>query len=319
MANSALPSLKSVFGSNSALSFLTMVADLTDIHCHVTQLDRTSLPTILSRCRQAGIYNIIAVSETIDDAPNVIELAKSFGESQEKARIFAGVGLHPVQNIPSVSDASHAESQQKTFRTVILADVPPMIKFIKRHSSKLVCIGEIGLDYSPHILSSPFNPPGYSQDEIKSIQKDVFKSQIEVSQELNLPLNIHSRSAGHHAISTLRECNQIEYSAVLHAFDGNVKYALAGVQHGYMFSVPPSIVRSDSFKKLVKNVPLTHLLLETDAPALGPTKGTDNTPENLIVSLKEVAKVKGVSMEIVNQMMVENTAKVFGARMQVRT
>lgn len=85
-------------------------------------------------------------------------------------------------------------------------------------------------------------------------------------QELGLAVNVHSRSAGHHAIALLQEAGVNR--AVLHAFDGKAHYAEQGAALGYYFSVPPSVVRSPHMQKMVKRLPLDSLLLETDAPAL---------------------------------------------------
>jgi TatD DNase family protein len=98
----------------------------------------------------------------------------------------------------------------------------------------------------------------------------------------------------------------------MHAFDGKAGSAAPAVEAGYFFSVPPSVTRSRQKQKLVKQLPLSCLLLETDAPVLGPSPEERNEPGNLTVSLQVVAEIKDVPQEQVREAVVENTARLYG-------
>ena len=123
-------------------------------------------------------------------------------------------------------------------------------------------------------------------------------------------MNIHSRSAGRHAIALLLENNAERVQ--MHAFDGKSGAALPAVEAGYFFSIPPSVVRSRQKQKLVKQLPLSCLLLETDSPVLGPSSKERNEPANIWQSVKTIAALKDVSEEAVLAAVSENTEKLYG-------
>ena len=98
----------------------------------------------------------------------------------------------------------------------------------------------------------------------------------------------------------------------MHAFDGKASAALPAVDAGYFFSIPPSVARSRQKQKLVKNLPLTCILVETDSPVLGPEPNERNEPANIKVSIKTIAEIKNVSEEEVMEAVITNTAKLYG-------
>ena len=102
--------------------------------------------------------------------------------------------------------------------------------------------------------------------------RGIFSGFIDLALELDLPLNVHSRSAGRHTVRLLLERGARK--VLLHAFDGKASSALAAVEAGYFFSIPPSVVRSRQKQKLLKQLPVSCLLVETDSPVLGPFKRT---------------------------------------------
>ncbi len=103
----------------------------------------------------------------------------------------------------------------------------------------------------------------------------------------------------------------------LHAFDGKASTALPAVEAGYFFSIPPSVVRSRQKQKLVKHLPLTCLLVETDSPVLGPEPGARNEPANLLLAIRAIAEIKGLPEPSVAEAVSENAARLYGSLLSI--
>jgi len=253
---------------------------LVDTHAHICDSafdpDRDA---VLERARKAGVAAVVAVGETLADARRNLELARMHPNLRPAA------GLYP------------------TF--LDLGQAKEMENFIRSHRERLAAIGEVGLDFW-----------AVKEDEQKALQREIFRMFIDLSRELDLPLNVHSRSAGRHAVALLLENNAARVQ--MHAFDGKASVALPAVQAGYFFSVPPSIVRSRQKRKLVRHLPLSCLLAETDSPVLGPEPKTRNEPANLIHSIEAIARIKAVDVEAVAEAVVENARRLYGEMPVIR-
>jgi TatD DNase family protein len=247
---------------------------IVDTHTHICDssfdADRGE---VLDRAGDAGVAAVIAVGENIADARRNIELA------DKHPMIRPAAGLYPT-----ILDLAKSEEMQS---------------FIRNERLKLVAIGEVGLDFWV-----------VKEESQKALQKEILKGFINLAKELDLPLNIHSRSAGRHAVALLLECGASRVQ--MHAFDGKASAALAAVEAGYFFSIPPSVVRSRQKQKLVKHLPLSCLLVETDSPVLGPDPKQRNEPANVIISIKAIAELKGIAEEAVIEAVTENTRRLYG-------
>lgn len=186
-----------------------------DGHCHLSAEEFEDDRNILiSDAKNAGVKGIVVVSEFQKNFEDVISLSNQYPDF-----IYPCLGLHPIQ----IGNKSVTLEEYEACKDVIL-----------EHRSLLRGIGEIGLDFTPRYIKTP---------EDKVIQKEVFRKQISLAKEFDLPVNVHSRSAGRPVINLLIEegANKV----LLHAFDGKPSVAMQGVEAGFFFSIPPSIIRSE--------------------------------------------------------------------------
>ena len=247
---------------------------LVDTHAHLcSKVFDHDLPEVIDRAQQAGIGVILIVGETLADARRNVALAAEY------PCLKAAAGLYP----------EYAD----------IGEAARMIEFIRSMPGHFYAIGEVGLDFWIA-----------GEDADREVQREVFKQFIKIAGELDLPLNVHSRSAGRHTVAMLLENKALRVQ--LHAFDAKAAAALPAVEAGYFFSIPPSIVRSRQKQKLVKQLPLSCLLLESDCPVLGPDRAQRNEPANALLALQAIAEIKDISCEEVHEAVRENTWKLYG-------
>ncbi len=247
---------------------------IVDVHAHLCDSsfdeDRAE---VLARAWAAGVVGIVAVGEDLADARRNLELAEIH------PMLLPAAGLYPT-----VLDMEQAEEMEG---------------FIRENRDGLVAIGEVGLDY--WIVK---------EESERALQREIFGRFVDLSAKLGLPLNVHARSAGRHAVAFLLDRGARK--VLMHAFDGKAAAALPALEAGYFFSIPSSVVRSRQKQKLVKRLPLSHLLLETDSPVLGPTPDVRNEPANIVMAAETVAGIKNIPVDEVIETVYDNTRRLFG-------
>ena len=247
---------------------------LIDVHCHLTAPEfEGRVREVVEKSVKAGVKAIITSGLGYEDGLKALEIS-------DYRIVYPSLGVSPY----------------------MLEGYEQVIELISRESRRIVAIGEVGLDYWR-----------VRDDEGRDRQRRVFREFIELSKSLDLPLIIHSRSAGKYALEILFEMKAER--VIMHAFDGAAKHAVKAVERGYMFSIPPSIARSQQKRNLVKRIPLENLLLESDSPVLSPVAGQVNYPWNILVSAEWIGKIKGVSIEKVIEVTGRNAAEILDLRL----
>jgi TatD DNase family protein len=171
-----------------------------------------------------------------------------------------------------------------------------MLSFIEDHVTDIVGIGEAGLDY--HYFTS---------NAERNRQIEVFKKVIELADRYNKPLVIHGREAEDIALGLSGQLDKV----IFHCYGGSLETMRNIVDVGHFISVPTLVCFSEHHQEIAKEVPLEHMLLETDSPYLSPRKGR-NEPAFVLDSLPWIEKIKGIEKIDIMDTTRRNTIKVFG-------
>ncbi|MFX1451058.1 MAG: TatD family hydrolase [Promethearchaeota archaeon] len=243
---------------------------LIDCHCHLEEEEfDKDRKEVIERARNAGVL-MITSGVGLEYAEKALKIASEFED------VYACAGFGPYDT----------------------EDPSNVIEFIRKNKNKLVGIGEVGLDFW-----------WVKEQDKRDITKKNFLKFINLGNELEIPLIIHSRSAGRQTIEILIQENA--QMVQMHAFDGKASYAMKGVEKGFMFSIPTSVVRSAQKQKLVKRLPIENLLLETDSPVLGVDPKSRNEPCFLIEGAKKIAEIKSISLEKIIDKTTNNAKDLF--------
>ena len=248
-----------------------------DSHAHI-QLDRfdSDRSVVIERAKNSQVSIILVVGFDISTSHLAVELADRYDH------IYATVGLHP-------HDAKRFTPQ--TLREIALLAEHP----------KVVALGEMGLDY--HRNLSP-----------KSVQKRVFKEQLDLATQLDLPIVVHNRNAFDDILSILENHSQLT-GGVLHCFSENTKSMDRVIDVGFHIGIggPVTYKKSQDLKQVVKVMPADSFLIETDCPWLAPQlrRGKRNEPAYITEIATKIAELRQVTIESVGQTSSQNFRKLF--------
>jgi TatD DNase family protein len=270
---------------------------LTDTHCHL-YLDKYDhdRQDVISRAKNAGIVRILIPGLDLVSSREAIQLA----ESDEC--LFAGVGFHPTE-LKSINDEAFS-----------------MILDFARHS-KVMAIGEIGLDYY------------WIKDEgDRLLQRETFEQQLNIASSINKPVIIHMREEqdkwhGQASedliriltrwISELSNTNHplLHRPGVFHAFNGTLETAQKVMELGFKIGIagPVTYKNAEEKRGIISQLPLDQVLIETDSPFLTPVphRGKRNEPAFVREIADKIAYIKSNNLEEVADITTRNAAQLF--------
>lgn len=245
-------------------------------HSHVNMLRETNIDEAIQNAIDNKIVTIVP-SSSVQDIFDTDKFIKKYND------VYGYVGVFP--------------EEVKEFTDKTLSDMEEIIK----SNPKIIGIGEIGLDY-------------YWDKSFKELQKEVFIKQIEFANQMNLPLNIHSREAHLDTLEILKKYNK-NSTAIMHCFSGSLEFAKECIKEGIYIALGGVVTfkNAKKTKEVAKNIPLEYLLLETDDPYLAPVpfRGKENQPMYVKYVAEEIANLRGITPEEVAKTSTENAKKIF--------
>lgn len=261
-----------------------------DSHCHIdgTEFD-SDREEVISRAKDAGVEMMLVVgtgdATDFENFTRVVDLAENY------EKIFASIGVHP-------HDA-------KTFDD----DAESRLIELAKSSRKVIAWGEIGLDF-------------FYEHSAREIQKIVFRRQIRIARELDLPIIIHSRDADSETVEILmEECTNKNFrGGIMHCFGGTPQMAEKMMNIGFYISFAGNVTfkKAENLRESAKVVPLDKLLIETDSPYLAPVpyRGKRNEPAFVAETAKFLANFYNISLKDLAQATTENFLRLFRIQME---
>ena len=234
---------------------------LVDSHCHLDQF--ADADAVLAAAAQAGVEQVVAVSESADSMRTVLALKQQYPN-----QVLAGLGLHPAW----ITQATDAE----------LADA---LVYLAAHLSEADVLGEVGLDYK--WATSP---------EQQTQQQDVLAQQLDLAAQCGKPINLHSRRAQRQTLERAVEFRRhTKLNAQLHWFTQSKKLVRICRAESIYVSVGPSVLCDQQTQAVVAEIDRELLLLETDAPV--PIGGAAGHPARVAAVAAKLAELIGFTEE----------------------
>ena len=246
-----------------------------DTHCHIYyDKYQNDITDVINRAKDKNIKHIICVGVDLESSEKSIIL------SDQYESVFATVGYHPHES-----------------KLAVDSYLDKMLELLKH--PKAVAIGEIGLDY-------------YYKHSDKKTQIKVFREQLELAKDLDMPVVIHNRESDKDLYDNLK--NLKINNGVIHCYSSDIKYANKIFDLGLLVSFTGILTFSKSLQAVVKEIPLEKMMIETDSPYLTPIpfRGKRNEPHMVSLVAEKIAEIKNISIDEVAHVTTETAKNFFG-------
>ncbi|EOE6412422.1 TatD family hydrolase [Enterococcus hirae] len=249
-----------------------------DSHTHLNaEQFNDDIPETIERAKELGVTKMAVVGF---DTPTI---EKSLQLSHDYSNIYSIIGWHPTEAGSYTKDVEKKLQEQLTM-------------------PKAVALGEIGLDY-------------YWMEDPKEVQAEVFRRQIAIAKEMNLPISIHTREALADTYQILKEEDIRDIGGIMHSFSGDFEWAKRFLDLGMhiSFSGVVTFKKAQDVQEAATHVPLDRLLVETDAPYLAPVpyRGKRNEPGYTRYTVEKIAELRNLPVEEVALQTWKNAHRLF--------
>ena len=248
-----------------------------DSHAHIqlSQFDRDR-DAVLKHAHEAALSTILIIGFDVETSLGAIELA------DKHKNLYATVGMHPHDAKKLTPDVL------KTFRELV-------------NHPKVVALGEIGLDYYRNL-----SPP--------AVQKEAFVKQLDLAEEMEMPIIVHNRDA-YMDILPILEARGEKIQGVLHCFTGDVELMHRSLEIGFHIGIGGIVTypNAKDVQAVAKEIPLERLLIETDCPWLAPQswRGKRNEPAYVRAVAEKIAELRETSIATIGEITTQNFNRLF--------
>ena len=249
-----------------------------DTHAHYNdQAFDEDREKLIQSLPENGIDLVVNIGASLESTAESIKLAETY------PYFYASAGVHPSETA-ELNDQNLARLKEYT------------------NQKKVVAVGEIGLDY-------------YWDEPDREIQKVWFERQMEMAREINLPVIVHSRDAAKDTLDMMKAARAGEIGGVIHCFSYGVEMAREFLNMDFYLGIGGVLTfkNAKKLKEVAEYTPLDRIVLETDCPYMAPTpnRGKRNSSLNLPYVVEELARIKGLTVEEIEQATFENGKNLY--------
>lgn len=273
-----------------------------DTHSHLYFPEfKDDLEEVLNRCVENEVTTLITVGVDIKTSQISLDLAS------DKVKFYSTIGIHPHN--------AHEYLDDKKLET----DITELEKIYLSNPDKVIAVGECGLDYM--FESNPdFVPTGLTAEQLKKLQKKLFKAQLNLAKKYDLPLIIHCRDDRSKNSDNVDAWNDVleiagDYFGLLHCYSGKEEITKKALSTRYLFSFAATITypKNEYLREAVKIIPLGKIALETDCPFLPPQerRGKRNEPITVVEIAQFISELKNTPLKAVARQTTQNVKSLF--------
>lgn len=253
---------------------------LVDTHCHLDMDSYASdCEAVIARAYEQGVKGIVTVGIDLASSRKAVKLC------QVNSALRAIIGIHP-------HDSGNAHP----------SDLKNLAQLYADHQDVIVGYGEIGLDYVK-MYSDP------------KTQRALFRKQLRLAKELDLPVIIHDREAHADCLDILTDEGPFRKGGIMHCFSGDISFAEKIIACNLHISIPGIVTfkNAHSLHQVATHLPLNKMLLETDGPFLAPVpfRGKRNEPAYTLFTAAAIAKLRNISIEEIAEQTTKNACQLF--------
>ncbi len=264
----------------TTIPFLPDGATLVDSHCHLDMEDyRGDLQQVVERAARHGVSGIVTIGIDLASSRQAVAIARQF------KTVRATVGIHP----------HHADDIDQT-------TLDELALLVERNRDQIVGFGEIGLDY-------------VKRHAAPERQRSALIMQLGLAKELGLPIIIHDRDAHEDCLKLLQSEGPFDQGGVMHCFSGDLEFARTILDMNLYISIPGIVTfkNAHDLQAVAAQIPLDHLLVETDGPFLAPVpfRGKRNEPLYTIYTAAAIAALRGVALSEIARHTSDNACRLF--------